>query len=239
MRLLLTRPEPQATATATRLAAAGHSVVKAPMLLVLPTAAAIDAAGAAALAATSRTTIDVLAGRAELADLLGRPLFAVGTATAAAARALGFDRTTAAGGTVEALAAAIAATLPAGATVLHLAGRDRAGDLAAGLAPHDIAVRLAVLYRAEPAARLGDAAAAALAAERLDAGLVYSARTAAALVAAAARDGLSEMLAGLPLLALSEATAAPLRAAGARRVRVAAEPTETALLALLERPARP
>lgn len=241
MRLLLTRPEPQAEATARRLGAAGHDVVRAPMLvLVAEPFAPIDLDGVVALAATSRSALDVVAGRPDLDRLRALPLFAVGEATAAAARNLGFARVTSAGGDVAALAATIAAALPAGAgSVLHLAGRDRAGDLAGALAARGLGLAVAPLYRAEAAVELPPEAAAAVAEGRLDAGLVYSARTAAALVAAAGRAGLADALAALPLLALSPAVAAPLAAAGARRVLVAEAPREEALLALLDRLASP
>jgi len=240
MRLLLTRPEPQAEDTARRLAAAGHEVVHAPMLaLVAEPFAPVDLDGVVALAATSRSAVDAMAGRPDLDALRRLPLYAVGDATAAAARRLGFARVVSAAGAAADLAAALAAALPPGAGILHLAGRDRAGDLATPLAARGLPLAVVTLYRAEPAAVLPAAAAAALAAADLDAGLVYSARTAAALVAAADRGGLAEALAGLPLLALSSAVAAPLTAAGVRRVLVAATPDEDALLALLDRLATP
>jgi uroporphyrinogen-III synthase len=235
VRVLVTRPEPQASATAARLAARGHTAVLAPVLeTIVEPFAPIETAGVAAIAVTSRAALDALAGRPDRDALLRLPVFAVGDATAAAARRAGFAEVRSGGGAVGDLARLLAADLPPGATVLHLAGRDRAGDIAAALAPSGIAVRTAVLYRTAPVAALPPRVAAAVAAGEIDAVVAYSPRSAEALVAAAAASGVAAALLALPILCLSEAVAAPLAAAGAARPSVAARPNEAALLALLD-----
>jgi len=169
------------------------------------------------------------------AGLLVLPVFTVGDATAAAARAAGFATVHSADGAVGDLVRLITGRLPpAAGAVLHLAGEHRAGDLVGDLAAAGHAARSVVLYGARPVARLPDDAAAMLAAGGVDAALVYSARTAAALVAAAAAGGLAPALARLPCLGLSEAALAPLARAGGRDLRAAAAPNENALFALLD-----
>ena len=231
MRVLVTRPEPQATGTARRLEALGHVPLVAPMLetVALPPAQ-IPPAGA--LAVTSRTALEVLAGHPDLPAILGRRLYAVGDATAAAARALGFTHVASAAGDVGDLARLIAADAPAGG-VTHLAGEERAGDLSGDLARRGIAATTLALYRMAAAERLPGPTVAALRAGAIDAILVYSPRSAAALLAAAERDGVAAVVLATPLLVLSKAVAAPFRAAGAARLSVARRPDETALLGLL------
>ena len=232
MRFLVTRPDPHGGRTAARLRAAGAGAVLAPMLQVVPEPAPeLALAGIGALAVTSRVAIAMLAGRPDLDQLRGLPLFAVGDATAADARALGFTDVCSADGDVGALAELIRAAAPAG-RVLHLAGHVRAGDLVALLGAAGIAAAVVVVYRAEPVARLPDEAVAALRAGTLDASLVYSARTGAALIAAADASGVGAEVRALPAFAISAQAAGPLVAAGVAAVRWPDHPDETALLAL-------
>lgn len=233
MRLLLTRPEPQAAQTRRRLEAVGHTVISSPMLaLVQEPPPAIAHEGIGAVAFTSRAAVDAAAGLPSLPFLRALPAFAVGDATAKAAGRAGFAEVVSAGGDVGDLARLIALRhRPERGMVLHLAGRDRAGDLAGLLAPAGIAVHVAVLYRSEPVAELSLEAAAALAAGSVDAALVYSPRTAAAFVAALGRAGLAERLSDLPVIAISAAAAAPLD--GASRVAIAPQPDEAGMFAAL------
>ncbi len=159
---------------------------------------------------TSKAAVDIVAGRPDRAALTRLPLYVVGDATAAAARAAGFPHVVSAAGDVEALAETIRRDgLAPGATVLHLAGRDRAGDLAGLLAPDGITVAIAVLYRAEPSETLPEAVAAALRAGAIDAILVYSERSAAALAASIGRAGLSDAVRDIAVVAISARAAAP------------------------------
>lgn len=233
MRLLLTRPEPQATQTRRRLEALGHIVISSPMLaLVREPPPAIAREGIGAVAFTSRAAVDAAAGLPSLPFLRALPAYAVGDATAKAAGRAGFAEVASAAGDVGDLARLIAARhRPAHGAVLHLAGRDRAGDLAGLLAPAGIAVHVAVLYRSEPVAELSPEAAAALAAGSVDAVLVYSPRTAAAFVAALGRAGLAACLDDLPVIAISAAAAAPLDGAG--RIVIAPQPDEAGMFAAL------
>ena len=238
-RLLVTRPEPHAAGTAAALAALGHEPVLSPMLSVVPSAGVhIGYDDAAALALTSRTAVEataaLAAARADLSGLFAIPVFTVGAATAEAARAAGFEQVLSADGAVGDLVRLIRQYVrPGDGAILHLGGAVRAGDLSGDLAVAGYSVSTIVVYETVPAVRLSAPAAAALAAGHLDAVLVYSERTAAALVAAAAAEGLAEALAGLPCLGLSEAVLAPLARAGVRDLRAAARPNENALFALL------
>jgi uroporphyrinogen-III synthase len=76
----------------------------------------------------------------------------------------------------------------------------------------------------------------ALKAGSVDAVLHYSARSAAAFLAAASRAGLGDAVARIRHVCLSAEVAAPLRAAGIGAADVAGEPNEKALLACLDLP---
>jgi uroporphyrinogen-III synthase len=187
----------------------------------------------AALAATSANAMRVAGGMRALDALRSIPLYAVGHATAEAARVAGFSQVIAAGGDATALAHILAEKLPASTRVLHLAGEDRAQDLGALLGPAAIAVTLLVLYRMRPAQTLANATALALASGSADAALHFSARSAAVFAAIVARQGLVNAACRMRHYCLSRAVAAPLQAIGAD-VQIAARPNETDLLALLQ-----
>ena len=112
---------------------------------------------------------------------------------------------------------------------LYLAGEDRAGDLAADLARHGVAVETVVIYRAVPLDQLP----AEIAQAQLDGVLHYSRRSAATLLRLAEAASALNAVLTLAHYCLSDDVARPLRDAGAERIAVAAAPTESALLALL------
>ncbi len=223
MRLLVTRAEPGATATAARIAAAGAQALVSPLLAIeplvwTPPPGDFDAIVLTSANAARHAFHDAGPGPAGLAGL---PCLAVGAATAAAARAAGFANVTSADGDAGALfAAAAAAGL---ARLLHLAGEDRTTvTLPPGLTVVAVPVYRAVLVP------LSDAAAAALAAGGVDRVLLASVRTARHFAAECDRLAL-----GRSRLAIVTISAAVAAAAGAgwRDVAVAAAPNEMALLA--------
>lgn len=223
MRVWVTRARPGAEATARRLKALGHDPVVAPLLtLRAEPGAKADLSGVGALSITSVNAAPLLAAATPERDL---PLFVVGDATAAAARAAGFTDVWSADGDVGALARLIgSAWSPDRGAVLHAGAREPAGDLPGALAAKGIEVRSLVLYDTDAADGLDVEAVA-----EADVVLIHSPKAARALAAlAGAQPRLRR-----PVLALSEACAAPLRAAGFSPVAVAQFPKEEALLKLL------
>ena len=108
------------------------------------------------------------------------PLFAVGEATGAAARAAGFHDVTAGAGEGAALVAADRrdpADTAAGRCI-YAAARDLSGNLAEHLEEAGYDLQMVEAYRAERAESLSPALAAALAAGTIDGALFYSRRTA-------------------------------------------------------------
>jgi uroporphyrinogen-III synthase len=124
---------------------------------------------------------------------------------------------------------------PIGLALLYCAGEERAGDLEGELQRGGLHVETALVYRASIVAELTPDVCAALAAGAIDAVLHYSARTAAAFVAAAAMAGIGDLSIQTRHLCLSAQVAAPLAAAGAKAIEIASEANEQALLALIGR----
>ncbi len=233
MRLLVTRPEPDAERTAAALRRHGHSVVTAPLVRIeLIADAVIDDRPWAAILVTSANAAAAIAMHERKRALLDVPVFAVGNRSAAAMRAAGFADVVSAGGAAADLARRVGGRLKPGACLLYLAGEDRAGDLAGDLRAQGFVVQTANVYRAVVATTLPQDATDALAGG-LDGVLHFSRRSAEAYVKGARATGLLPRALAPAQFCLSEQTAAPLRRAGAVLIRVASRPNEAALIALI------
>jgi len=234
VRLLLTRPEPDAQRTAAALRAHGHDVIVAPLLRIAPVADAPIGAGPwAAILITSANAAHALAAHAGATELRALPVFAVGRRSADAMAAAGFAGVTSADGNVGDLARLVAARLQPAARLLYLAGEDRSGDLAGDLRAHGFAVETTVIYRAIATPGLPPAVAQALAGG-IDGVLHFSRRSAEVFVDAARAAGLLESALQAAHFCLSAPIAEPLAQAGAADIRVAERPNEAVLLALID-----
>jgi uroporphyrinogen-III synthase len=235
MRLLVTRPAPDAQALAEKLAALGHEPVVSPLSTVeFLDPGPLPLAGAQALIATSGNALRALQGAGQLEHARTLPLFAAGAASARMARAAGFAGVHEGGGTAQSLAPVIAAACrPNAGPLVHLAGEGLAWDLKGALEREGFAVVQPVLYRARPAERFGAAAVDALNEGTLHGVILMSpaaARTYAGLIHA---QGLEQAAAKLTLYCLSPNVAAGLGALQAGRIAVAARPSQDDLLALI------
>jgi uroporphyrinogen-III synthase len=229
MRLLVTRPEPDAERTAAVLRQMGHAPVIAPVLRIETVAAAFGAGPFAAVIMTSANAARAVAEHPRLGELTGLPVFAVGARTAQAARQAGFAAVASADGGRPELVRLVASRVQGG-RLLYLAGEDRSGDVAGALADQGLAVETVVSYRAVVAQNFARDFRAVLAAGPLDGVLHYSRRSAQAFLAAAA--AVLPAVLKIQHYCLSADVAAPLQAAGAT-VRIAARPEEAALVELL------
>jgi uroporphyrinogen-III synthase len=235
VRLLLTRPEPDAQRTAAALRAKGHAVHSAPLLRIETlTEAKIEDGPWAALLITSANAAHAVAAHARVTQLHALPVFTVGQRTAHAANAAGFANVTSAEGNVGDLAQFVAERMRPPGRLLYLAGEDRSGDLAGDLRARGFSVDTTVVYRAVAASRLPSAAAEALASD-IDGVLHFSRRSAKTYVALAGAEGLLSSALKPIHFCLSAQVAAPLTQAGAADVRVAREPAAAALIALIGR----
>jgi uroporphyrinogen-III synthase len=228
--VLVTRPEPGAAETATRLTALGWVPVLAPALLLAPRPLA------PAMLLPGRAQALLLTSRAAARALTPWPVpvLAVGEATAEAARAAGFTDVRAAGGDAVALTALCAGTLRPGDGPLLLAvGAGYSLDLTALLRAHGFRVIRRVVYAAREATALPAPARAALASGQVSHAMFFSPRSAACSVALLSAAGLAPALAGIEALAISPRVATALQAMNWRRLRVATRPDQDHLLELL------
>lgn len=232
MNVLVTRAAEDAARTAAGLARLGHRAIEAPAIAIVPQAYAVPVPGPAALVATSRHAFANPLPERISRDL---PAFAVGGRTADAARAAGLRDVRIGAGDAEALLPLIALTLPRPGPLLYLAGRDRKPGLEAALAKAGYKVEVVEAYAAEPAAAWPEAAIDALRARAVDATLHYSRRSANLVLSLAAAHGVAAEVVALKHVCLSDDAAAPLVAAGAASVAIAARPDEDALFEALRR----
>ncbi|MFY9685823.1 MAG: uroporphyrinogen-III synthase [Pseudolabrys sp.] len=228
MRVVVTRPQADGERTAAALEALGHEVLVAPLMRVEPVA--VDLAGTwSAIAVTSANALQAIGATAGRMKTL--PVFAVGERSAETARLAGFAEVSSANGDIKDLARMIAArAVGTKASLLYLAGEDRAGDFIAQLAAHGIDAEMKVVYRTI-AEVFPPVLAAALEAGDVDAVLHFSRRSAELFVEGARGSGVAGPAEDVRHLCLSAQVAEPL--AGARRIAVAARPEEAALIALL------
>lgn len=218
----MTRAQPGAGETARRLEVRGYNPVVAPLLAIRPLPqAAPDLSDISALVFTSRNGVDAFA--ALTPEGLDLPVFAVGGATAQAARQRGFTWVYSADGDLSDLAKLLASHAPARGVLLAPGAAEPAGDLSA-LLPDTVTLRRLVVYEA---VETGVGAPGAITAT-----LLHSPRAGRALA------GLSGFTGGV-VAAISDAAAAPLRGREDLEIHIAARPDEEALLAALGKAVAP
>jgi uroporphyrinogen-III synthase len=232
MRMLVTRPEPEAAETAARLAALDIEATVMPLLAyrTLPTSLP-DATGFAAVALTSANALRALAERGAVDAFCRLKAYAVGDRTAEVAREYGFAEVESAGGSLSDLAELLAHAGVAG-PIFYPAAQDQSGDLAKSLAPYGVMVVTARIYAMEeieelPAAIIGEVEAGGIGAV-----LLYSRRTAAAFVERVAPHLSRATRMRLGMLCLSEGVAEPLMAAHFARIGLADYPSEDGMMGL-------
>ena len=245
MAVLVTRPQPDDEATAAALRARGFAVLTAPMLRFEPVAFRDDEdARYGAIIVTSANALRGLTPHIKASRLLKLPLFAVGERTAAAARGIGFENVIAADGDASrlrdfVLASVKAKELKKTSPLLYLAGADLARDLSGELGERGFTVITHTTYRMAPVSGLPRETSEAFAANRIEAVLHYSRRSARAFLEAARSAGVEISALAIPQCCISDSVAAVVRDAGATQVLVAASPDENALFGALDRALRP
>lgn len=238
---IITRPEEDAAALSALLEQRGVDSLIAPMLSITPVAGVdLDLQGVQGLLLTSANGARALAAATPRRDI---PVFSVGEATAATARALGFRRVESAEGDVEALSALLVRMAHPGAgTLLHAAGSVTTGDLAGRLRDAGFSVRKVMLYEAHPAEALSPSVVAALREVGSDTApeaplrwvLFFSPRTAATFVRLVEAAGLATACRRLTALCLSENVASQAAEIEWQGIQIATRPEQGALVELLQ-----
>lgn len=232
-RVLVTRPEPGASRTAAALAEAGLEPVVLPFTrtvgLPVPEDRIAAAGGCAAVVVTSAKAL-THAPAALLATLAGKPVFAVGDATAAAVPA-DAGRVLSADGDAHALADLVAGELPEGKAVLYLCGRVRTGALERELSDAGYTPVLIETYDVEKVSHMTDMVLRTLRDAPPDAIMFHSGVSAGLFLEAVADQDLNEVLKKIDFFVISERVARRLDALPARSVTASPEPRDDALVA--------
>ena len=237
MRVLITRPEREATTLATALSQRGHVPVIAPLfrleILHPPTDFSVSLAACQAVLLTSANGARALA---EASEQRGRPILAVGDTTAATAEGLGFNAVSSAAGDGAALVELVRKRLdPKAGPLLHVSGVDLALDLGEALGRDGFDVRRFALYDASEESALPDSARAALQARALDAATFYSPRAASQFAKLVGEAGLADSVRSVTAIGISPAALAPLGKLPFKATVAAARPTRQAVLDEIDR----
>jgi uroporphyrinogen-III synthase len=229
--ILVTRQEPEASATVARLAARGREGLAVPLLTIEAVPARLPPARAVqAVILGSINAVRHLPKR-----FRAMPLLAVGDATAEAARAAGFAHVESAAGDARDLAALASARLdPAGLPLLLATARGAGRPLAADLRARGFRVLRRVTYRTKPQPVLPPAAAEALAEGLVGHVLFFSASPVRVFGRVARARRLTHTLPGVTALTISPAASAIAAPLGFGAVLTAARPDQDSLLALLD-----
>lgn len=234
MRILVTRPQPDADKTARLLRESGHEVVIAPLLEIVAneTPDAFDLAGIQAVLITSANGVRALASASSQRAI---PILAVGAASAEVARGLGFVRVEHAGGDVASLAELVRVTLnPAAGPLMHVAGSVTAGDLSGVLTQAGYQVEKAALYRAETPETLPKTVKEALESDGIDAVALFSPRSAKVFQNLVTQAGLRGKLQKVTAYCLSRAVADALDSGLFADVQVSYTPDHRGILDIIK-----
>ena len=233
-RVLVTRPEPGASRSASRLAKAGFEPVVLPLTEIRPLAARPIPADFDAVAVTSanalRHTPKLL-----VESIKYKPLFAVGGRTAHLARDTGFAMVFEGNGDAVGLAGLVAAQLTSRSRVLYLCGKVRRPDFEAALAEAGLTVNALETYDTAAIVHPVELVLSKLGNEPVEAAFVLSSKTAEALSSLVRTTGLAHLFADTRYFCISGRVAAALTGIDPGHILISETPDEDALVALLER----
>lgn len=232
LRLIITRPQPDADQTAFKLRELGHTTLVSPSLEFLPLDIGLpDAGKLTGIVVTSVNALRAIKSRGLLEPYLSLTAYVVGDATAETAQRFGFKKVISASGNATDLAMLVAGVTPR-QRFFYASGRDKAVDVAPMLRSGGHMVVSCPVYEMNPIEDLSTEVILALESGTVDAALFYSLRSAESFAAGVAKaTGLAW---DLPCLCLSERIAAGLRAKGFTNCLAAESPSERSLFALVE-----
>jgi len=234
MRLLVTRPEPDASAFAEELRGLGHEPVLQPLLEFHTLEFDVGPLRSAqALIITSGNTLRALEDNPGLKDIAGVPVYCVGEETARRARACGFQSFLATADTAEQLAAKIITSARKDPPIVHITGEHQAFDLAGALAREGVPIQTVPVYSMDACREFSSPVEAMLKARAIDGVILMSPRTAGIYVSLCHRHGLIDCAKTPIYFCLSESVAAKLASLKPNRIRVSWKPNRKALLELL------
>ncbi|RKF07460.1 uroporphyrinogen-III synthase [Oceaniradius stylonematis] len=237
-RVLVTRPEPGASRTAAALGEAGIEAIICPFTesVDLPVKdATIAEAGRSAAAAVTSAKAIIHAPPALVDAVRAMPVFAVGDATARAAREAGMVDVRSADGDAIALAGLVGHAIPADAPVAYLCGRVRTGELERRLSETGRKVTLIETYTIQKVSHLTDKITNALKSADLEGMLLHSGMSARLLADALEATGRQQLLENTTLFLISERAGEPLERLAQASIVAAPAPRDDALVETVRR----
>lgn len=234
MRVLVTRPQPDADMTAERLREIGHTPLVAPLIEIqgLNQAGSLDISGFQAVLVTSANGARALARATDCRDT---QIFAVGAASAETARQAGFKSVESADGDVGALKLLVMECLDPGVGhLLHITGSVTAGNLAGELRCAGFSVNANQLYQADTVSTLPTKILDGITQHRIDAMIFFSPRTSRTFMQLVRKAKILELLNNINVFCLSEEVRKSLEESYFEDVRVAQRPEQDSLFQLLQ-----
>ena len=212
-RILVTRPEPGATATETALAARGFDVIKRPLTELAPVPVD-EAAGSAFLQSDIIIVTSANALRFAPPDLLRAKqrtkLVAVGDATARQARDFGMSDVISIGGDADALIGEVLPTLQPGSNVGYLCGKLRRDTIESVLVEGGFNLTIIETYETQKVSQITNKLIADFKQVKADAVAVFSGVSAGILAEAVALPALLQIFERKPVFVISKRASEPL-----------------------------
>lgn len=232
MRLLITRPTERAAPLKDRLEDLGFKTTLAPLLTISFLTVEIPETPLQGIIFTSVQAVEAVKDKENLKFF---PAFGVGSKTAGAAGAAGFERVYNAEGDVESLFNLILDTCnPGKGLLLHLAGDKTVGNLVARLQEKGFEARHQTAYKAIAADGLPANVVEKINKRQVDGVLFFSTRTAGIFRNLVEQKGLDTYLEKVEAYCLSENIGQEAANLPWKKVHVAIEPTEQSLIELLQ-----
>lgn len=232
MRLIITRPTERAAPLKARLEGLGFDAVLAPLLTISFLNVEIPETPIQGIIFTSVQGVEAVKDKESLKFF---PAFGVGSKTAGAAGAVGFEMVFNAEGDVESLFDLIIKTCnPGKGLLLHLAGDKTVGNLVTRLQEKGFEARYQAAYKAIAADGLPANVVEKINKRQIDGVLFFSTRTVGIFQNLVANKDLSSYLEKIDAFCLSENIAKEAREMPWHQVFAASEPTEQSLIELLQ-----
>jgi uroporphyrinogen-III synthase len=228
-RILVTRPEPGASRTAARLAAAGFDPVVLPLTRIAPLDFTLPEGPFDAAIVTSAQALTAV----RCQRILQLPVFAVGETTAQSAKSAGFGQVITAGGSTESIAALVRKCADPAARLLYLCGRVRRPELEAALVGAGFHLTAVETYDALPVVCSEEELAARLGPAPIEAVALMSALAAAQFAALARKPQLSPIFRSSEVFCFSQRISDALGKGTGWNVHVTRHASEDALVQLL------
>lgn len=239
MSILLTRPEPQIKNSSSSLINKGFSVFEAPMLVCEALDFSVgDLERYTVLIFTSQVAVRVLSQsyKSQISEYKGK-VYCVGDKTADFAENSGFKDVVSAGGDVQDLCTLMDTDFPNKSILNHrfiyFRAEDISYDLSAYFQGRGSVLDEVAIYRMNTVKTLEADIQKAVKDGAITHALFYSVRTAQAFIDAVRHVGLDDSLNQIKALSISAAVLGCLQSLDWGDIKVANEPTETALFSLL------